>query len=194
MNDADKLNEAVQWIMKSNLPPQERVLIIILLRNGLRVSEIANPSGIRKIDDWSVSVFCNKTKTYRTCMLAEAETIEREYQVLSDISLWQRNRFYYYRVLKGLLPDVDTQRTGNTAVTHAARNIRAQQTFEATQSIEAAQASLGHKSAKSTQSYLKPRQRGARVLKGVDNNVTGTIDSMNVTRTGVLRNKRGIRQ
>ena len=191
MDSNDQITQAVQWIIKSNYPPQEKLLIILLLRNGLRVSEIADPGGIKKIDNWSVSVYCRKTKTYRTCMLAEAEEIERKYQVLSDISSWKRNRFYYYRIMKGLLVDVDTNRKYNTAVTHAARNIRAQQTFEVTKSVEAAQASLGHKSPKSTQSYLTPQRRGARVLQGIDNNVSGTIDNIQLTRTGVMRRKRG---
>ena len=76
--------------------------------------------------------------------------------------------------------------------THAARNIRAQQTFEVTNSVEAAQASLGHKSPKSTQSYLKPKRRGARVLRGIEQEVSGTLDSIEVTRTGVIRNRRRI--
>jgi len=190
VDNNQQLTQSVQWIMNCNYPPQEKLLLILLLRNGLRVSEIAEPSGIRKIDDWSVSVFCNKTKTYRTCMLAEASEIEQKYQVLSNIGSWKRNRFYYYRVMKGLLPDVETNRTGNTAVTHAARNIRAQQTFEATNSVEAAQASLGHKSAKSTQSYLKPKRRGAKVLRGIEDEISGTVTGIEITRTGVIRNRR----
>ena len=187
---AHQLNDAVQWIMYGNLPPQEKVLIILLLRNGLRVSEIAEPSGIRKIDKWSVSVYCPKTKTYRTCMLAEAAEVEEQYQVLSSIASWKRNRFYYYRLLKGLLSDVETNRTGNTAVTHAARNIRAQTTFDATGQIEAAQASLGHKSSKSTQAYLKPKKRSAKVLEGIEGGLSGTLTPIQVTRTGVIRQPR----
>ena len=121
-----QLDQAIEWIVKGSLPPQEKILIILLLRNGLRVSEIADPSGIRKIDKFSVSVYCTKSKTYRTCMLAEAAEIEFRYQVLANISAWKRNRFYYYRTMKGLLVGVETNRTANTAVTHAARNIRAQ--------------------------------------------------------------------
>ena len=185
-----QIDESVKWIFNGSLPPQEKLLIILLLRNGLRVSEIAEPAGIRKIDDWSVSVYCSKNKTYRTCMLAEASLIEQQYGVLNDIAAWRRSRFYYYRIMKGLLVGIETNRTGNTAVTHAARNVRAQQTFEATGSVEAAQAALGHKSPKSTQSYLKPARRGAKVLKGIEDTASGTISSIQLTRSGVLRNKR----
>ena len=191
MSDYNRqLDQAVQWIVDGNLPPQEKVLIILLLRNGLRVSEIADPSGIRKIDRYSVSVYCTKSKTYRTCMLAEAAEIEERYQVLANIAAWKRNRFYYYRAMKGLLVGIETNRTLNTAVTHAARNIRAQNTFDVTGQIEAAQASLGHKSSKSTQSYLKPKRRGAKVLRGVENEMSGTASPVQITRTGVLRKPR----
>ena len=187
---AQQLNDAVQWILSSTLPPQEKVLIILLLRNGLRVSEITEPASISKIDDWSVSVYCRKNKTYRICTLAEASMIEQQYQVLASIASWRRNRFYYYRLLRGLLSGVETARTGNTAVTHAARNIRAQQTFDATGQIEAAQASLGHRSSKSTQTYLKPHQKVAKVLRGIDDHLSGTLSSIQVTRRGVIRNSR----
>ena len=187
---AQLLDDAVQWIYDSYLPPQERLLIILLLRNGLRVSEIANPAGIRKIDDWSVSVFCYKTKIWRICQLAEAAYIEKEYKVLENIGMWKRNRFYYYRKLKGLLPNIETSRTGNQAVTHAARNIRAQQTYEATGEMDAAKTALGHKSVKSTETYVKQRRRGAKVLKGVEGDASGTINDIQLTRNGVLRSAR----
>jgi Phage integrase family. len=191
MNEnAHKINDAVQWILDGMLPVQEKLLIILLLRNGLRVSEITEPENIRKIDDYSVSVYCRKTKSYRTCHLAEAAEIERKYQILNNIGMWKRDRYYYYRKMKGLIVDVDSNRTGNNPVTHAARNIRAQQTFEVTGQIEAASASLGHKSTKSTQSYLKPRQRGATVLRGIEDNVSGGITDFELTRNGVLRRRR----
>jgi integrase len=187
MDNQTILENAVQWILKGHLPIQEKVLVILLLRNGLRVSEISDPSGIKKIDDYSVSVYTNKTKSYRTCALAEAAQLEKEYQVLADIGSWKRNRWYYYRLLKGLFPDIETNRTGNQAVTHAARNIRAQQTYQATQSVEAAQSSLGHKSPKSTQTYLKQRPRNAKVFRGIDDEISGTLNNLQVTKHGVLR-------
>lgn len=194
MESSDKIDQAIEWIIQMNLPNQEKVLLILLLRNGLRVSEIVDPSNIKKIDNWSVSVYCPKNKVYRTCMLAEASQIEQQYQVLESIANWKRNRWYYYRIMRGLLIDVETQRTGNTAVTHAARNIRAQETYDATNSVEAAQASLGHKSPKSTQSYLKPKRRGAKVLKGVEGELSGTVTGIQLTRTGIMRSPRRVNQ
>jgi hypothetical protein len=189
-DSAQQLNDAVQWILNKDLPNQEKVLIVLLLRNGLRVSEICNPANIKKIDDWTVSVYCNKTKVYRTCTLAEASEIEKKYQVLADIAMWKRNRYYYYRMLKGLITDVETNREGNKAVTHAARNIRAQMTMAATGEIEAAAASIGHKSTKSTESYIKTKRRGAEALRGVKGEASGSIKGIQLTRTGVLRKSR----
>jgi len=185
-----QLDDAVKWIIDGSLPPQEKVLVTLLLRNGLRVSEITEPSHIRKIDDWSVSVYCRKSNVWRTCVLAEAAEIEKRYNVIQSIGFWTRNRWYYYRLLKGLLPAVQTNRTGNVAVTHAARNIRAQIALNATASIEAAAAAVGHKSTKSTRQYIPRSRKGAIIKQGIEGTVSGTIGSVQLTKKGVMRNSR----
>ena len=53
----EMLNDACHWIRNSHLPYVEQFLIILLLRNGLRVSDICNPSNIRIIDKYHVYVY-----------------------------------------------------------------------------------------------------------------------------------------
>ena len=187
---SQQIDNAVQWIINGNLPYQERILLILLLRNGLRVSEITNPGNIRIIDKWSASVYCPKNKTYRICHTAEAAQIIEQYSAAEQLQYWNRNRFYYYRILKNLLPNVDSQRTGNKAVTHAARNIRAQMTFEATNSAIATTAAVGNKTIGATSHYVKRPQKRAFIEQGIQATTSGTIGNINATRTGVVRKKR----
>jgi hypothetical protein len=184
---AKQIRQAVEWIMQSNLPPQEKLLLTILLRNGLRVSEICEPGNIRKIDEWTVAVYCSKNKTWRTCTMAEASEIEQQYSLLQNISYWKRTRWYYYRLLKGLLPDVETQRTGNKAVTHAARNIKAQMTFSATGSVNATKISIGNTSGRATSKYVRKSQKKAFLKGGIQGVESGQVGAVNITKTKVIR-------
>ena len=192
MNEQNKetinqqLTIAVEWIMRSDLPNQEKLLIVLLLRNGLRISDICNPETIRKIDDWTVSLSSSKNKSLRICNLFEAKELEDKFNLIQDIKFWKRNRFYYYRKLKGLLPNVETQRTKNTAVTHAARNIKAQSVFDATGDKQATIQSIGNRSKSATSRYLRREQRRTFLLQGVENAASGTIRGTTIRRNNVI--------
>jgi len=186
-----QLNQAVQWILSSHLPPQEKVLIILLLRNGLRVSEISDSSSFRVIDKWSVSIYSSKNKVWRTVTTAEAAELIEQYDLKDNLHTWKRNRFYYYRLLKGLLPDIESQRTGNTAVTHAARNARAQMTYEATGNPQATSASIGNRSIKATSRYVRKQAARAFIQQGIESNPSGTVGNVQVTKTRIIRKPKG---
>ena len=160
------------------------------MRNGLRVSDICNTSNIRIIDKYHVYVYSTKNGVWRQVQTAEATDLLDDDTVTSDLKFWKRNRQYYYRIMKGLLVNVETSRTGNQAVTHAARNIQAQTAFLATGDIEAAKASIGNKSESATKRYMNKMQRLALQIKGADNPLSGSVSSINNTRKGVLRRKR----
>jgi len=177
------------WIMKSRLPDIEKFLIILLLRNGLRVSEICNTSNIRIIDKYKVYVWCTKNNTWRQCVTGEASELLGTGQVEADLTLWKRNRQYYYRVLKGLLPQVESMRVHNEPVTHAARNIVAQQVCDATESMQATRISIGNSSNRATARYINREQRKAYQKDGLKGNISGTVSSINATVRGVLRRK-----
>lgn len=184
---AAMVNDAVLYVLGSMLPPQEKVLLILLLRNGLRVSEIVNSGNLRIIDNWTAAIYTGKNRQWRTIATAEASSIIEQYGLKDTLQYWSRNRFYYYRVLRGLLPDVETQRTGNKAVTHAARNARAQMTYEATGNSQAVTSAVGNKTVQATATYVKRSNRKAFIKQGVESTVSGTIGSVNITKNNVIR-------
>jgi hypothetical protein len=63
-------------------------------------------------------------------------------------------------------------------------------TMDATGEIEAAAAAVGHRSTKSTEQYLVRRKRGAKVLQGIENVLSGTLSQFQVTKKGVIRQNR----
>jgi len=135
-------------------------------------------------------VYSAKNKVWRQVQAAEATDLLDDGTVVSDLKMWKRNRQYYYRAMKGLLVDVETSRTGNNAVTHAARNIQAQTAFLATGDIDATKASIGNKSEGATKRYMNRKQRQALQVKGADNPLSGTVSGVNSTKKGILRRKR----
>jgi len=184
------LDDACKWVRNSHLPYVEQFLIILLLRNGLRVCEICNPENIRIHDKYHVYVYSTKNKVWRQVQTAEAADLLDDDTVTADLPIWKRNRQYYYRAMKGLLVGVETSRTGNQAVTHAARNIQAQTALQATGSMEATKASIGNKSDKATERYINRKQRQALQTRGADNPISGSVSSVNSTKKGVIRRVR----
>jgi len=190
MTSEAMIEQACTHIMSSNLPKIERFLIVLLLRNGLRVSEICNTSNIRIVNKYQVYVFCSKNKVWRQCNTAEASVLLDDDVVAGDLIFWKRNRQYYYRVLKGLLPGVETNREANQAVTHAARNIQAQQAFEVTESPQATRLSIGNTSDNATSKYITRNQRKAYQKTGIISPVSGRVASVEGTAKGVIRSRR----
>jgi len=186
----EQLNQAVHHIMQSQLPSVEKLLLVLLLRNGLRVSEICNTGNIKIMSKYCVTVYCSKNKVYRECYTAEASELIDECSNGKNLYEWNRNRYYYYRQLKGLLPNVETSRTGNNAVTHAARNIKAQQIYEQTNSTAATRASIGNTSNNATARYVKKSQRRAFQKRGAEGNISGSVATVTASKRGVIRQRK----
>lgn len=188
-NYINLVDDAVKWVLNKPLPPQEKVLIILLLRNGLRVSEIVNAGKLRILDKWRIYVYSTKNKHWRVCQTAEGAEIIGQFGESLNLNNWQRNRFYYYRLLRGLLAGIETQREGNTAVTHAARNILAQQTYEITGSEQATMQAIGNKSIEATAHYVRRNQRRAFVKGGIKGKVSGTVSNLTANTKDVIRKR-----
>jgi len=184
---AELISQACSFIMASNLPRVEKFLLVILLRNGLRVSEICNTGNIRVLNPYQVLVYCTKNKVWRHCTTGESCVLFNDSQLQDDLQIWKRNRQYYYRCLKGLLPGVETSRIMNQAVTHAARNLQAQQTFEATGSTQATRASIGNTSDHATKRYIKREHRKVYQQGGVIASMSGSTGSVTVSKNKVIR-------
>ena len=189
-NGSMLVNQACEWFLNSDLPAVEKFLLILLLRNGLRVSEICRASDVRLQGKYSAFIYSTKNNVWRRCVTAEAADLLDDGTVEMDLKFWNRSRQYYYRKLKGLLPDIETTRTGNVAVTHAARYVSAQEALQVTSSIEAAALSIGDKSVNATSHYINRRQRKALQTSGILDPISGTTSSINMTKRGVVRRKR----
>ena len=181
------LNETCEFIMSRNLPAVEKFLLVLLLRNGLRVSEICTPSYIRVINSYKALVYCSKNKVWRSCVTGEASELLNDTLVTDMLPHWRRNRQYYYRLLKGHFVNVETQREGNDAVTHAARYISAQQAFDATEDMQAVQTSVGNKTSSASEHYISRKQKKALQQGNINVSPSGTLEPVNVTKRGVVR-------
>lgn len=167
--------------------PVEKFLIVCLLRNGLRVSEICNVQNWQLIDKWSSAIESQKNGVKRIVNHYEASEYVGPYVNQLAIQTHNRNRFYYYRQLKGLLPDYSTTRHTHKAVTHSARYIKAQTVFDATGDMDATKHAIGNKTTKATSHYLTDKQRRLVIKQGIQSTPSGQTAMISVSKRGVIR-------
>lgn len=190
INTLDKnkdIDTAVQTVMQKLGNPTEKFLIICLLRNGLRVSDICNLQNWRIIDKFSSIIESQKNKVKRVVYHYEGAEFVGNYVNQNTLSTFIRNRFYYYRQLRGLLPDYSTTRHTHKAVTHSARYIKAQTVFDATGDIETTKQAIGNRTSKATSHYLTDEQRNATIKRGILSNPKGDLSPIIVTKSGVIK-------
>jgi Phage integrase family. len=184
--DEDKLNSYVQKIINSTLPTIEKFLITVLLRNGLRVSEIANPSKILIIDEYRLKIWQWKTKSYREAITAEAHIYTKEIAKSGQLIYWIRHRNYHYRLFKQFGIEFESNRTKNKAITHGARNYLANKIYEETKDFKEVANVLGQKSAKSAEKYVLHRKVEKWRAKDILQSVTGTRSNIRINVKGVV--------
>ena len=164
------VNQCVDCINRTDIPWVEKFLLIMLLRNGLRVSEIANPGSFELIDKDRFRLYAYKQKRHKICHLYEYSNIKWNRARVDTVRYWVRSRQHYYRIISRWLPYIDTQRTGNQAVTHAGRYLLAQRTYEATRSIDAVKKAIGVVEKDSALHYLSPAQLKDFLIKSINSN------------------------
>ena len=98
----------------------------------------------------------------------------------TDISVFNSMSFYRLYSRYNLIISNGTGR--NSSVTHSARKLLARTAYDVTNSVEMAQAALGHRSQNSTMYYLSQEQKKAVLSKGIIGAVQG--------RTGNLKFRR----
>ena len=186
-NQTKDIDQAVQIVMDRAGNPVEKFLIICLLRNGLRVSEICNVKDWQLIDKWTSAIQSQKNGVKRIVNHYEASEYVGPCVNQLAIQTLNRNRFYYYRQLKGLLPDYSTTRHTHKAVTHSARYIKAQTVFDATGDMDATKHAIGNKTTKATSHYLTDKQRRLVIKQGIQSIPSGETAMISVSKHGVLR-------
>lgn len=178
---------AVEVILRRPLPNVDKYLLICLLRNGLRVSDICSCSNWRIIDKWSSRIISPKNNQARIINHCEGAIYAEELIISEALKYHSQNRFYYYRVLKGLLPDYSSTRRSHRAVTHAARYIKAQEVFETSGDLALTAESIGNRTKRATEHYLSEGQRRLVIKKGVISTPSGSTEILTVSKNGVIR-------
>ena len=176
----------IEKIKKNDLPLIEKFLISLLVRNGLRISEITHTQNIKLIDNHSVSIWQPKTKSFRTAQIVDYQEHVNVLFAEMQLKEWNRNRQYYYRLFDkiGISQLLDNHK--NRSVTHLPRHIRANDVYNATSSMELVSKELGHKSLRSAQHYVKQPSQRTALQRGVLNPATGVMLNVRVTRTNVI--------
>lgn len=188
MQDQNKdIAQAVATVMNRPGNKVEQFLLVCLLRNGLRVSEICNLKSWQLIDKWTSAIETQKNGVKRVINHYEASELVGPYVTQLALQTLNRNRYYYYRQLKGLLPDYSTTRHTHKAVTHSARYIKAQTVFDATGDIDATKQAIGNKTTKATSHYLTDKQKRLVIKQGVQSPPVGQTEMISVSKRGVLR-------
>ena len=98
----------------------------------------------------------------------------------TDISVFSSMVFYRLYSRYNLIISNGPGR--NSSVTHSARKLLARTAYDVTNSVEMAQAALGHKSQNSTLYYLTQDQKKAVLAKGIVGQVKGTAGNLKFRR------------
>ena len=88
----------------------------------------------------------------------------------------------FYRLYKRYSLVIYNGESRNSSVTHSARKLLARSAYDVTNSVEIAQAALGHKSQNSTMYYLTQEQMKAVTTKGIIGPVKGQTGNLKFRR------------
>ena len=153
-----EIEQLTQLVKNMDIPWPEKFLLCLLFRNGLRVSEICDPSTMLWLGDGTIAVWSPKQKKYKICPMGEYKQDAWTDSSMMTVQYWRRSRQYYWRLLQSIMPHILSQRIYNQPVTHAPRNIIAQETYEFTGNIEAVMQAIGVVDYRSACRYLTPQQ------------------------------------
>jgi len=131
-----------------------QALMLLMLENGLRISEISSGCKLQVLNNGQVSVYQSKTKSWRLAFLSN----ELLFNVLKKNGGVQQyellNYKYWYRLFKKLGISHLVAGNVNASVTHAPRHLYASSLSGLTADDELVTRGLGHKSASAKKSYV----------------------------------------
>lgn len=158
---------AIDAVINGATPWPEKFLIILLLQNGLRVSEIADPERLVFLENQKIGVYSYKQSVYKIYNVPEILSHYNTDFHRDVIRSWKRSRQHYYRYLNNLIEFVQSSRKKNNAVTHAARNLLAQSVYARNFDINDVMRHLGIVSKSSAILYLTKEQIQKELAKAV---------------------------
>lgn len=147
----DVVTDSDAW---ASLDDFTRLLLYLLMDNGLRVSEVTDTRAARVLDDSLVLIWQHKTQSFRT---ARHRASSMGFSLEDFQSRLRRNcqpRFFIYRLLKSCGVVYHTEGRQRDAVTHVFRRLLALTVWQETQSLASVQVAIGHRSLSSTIAYL----------------------------------------
>ena len=150
--------------------------------SGLRIADLL---AIRRADiDGNLNVYVRQSKGSQPKVISLLYDKEfwMNYKrgLFTDISVF--NSMTFYRLYKRYSLVIYNGESRNSSVTHSARKLLARSAYDVTNSVEIAQAALGHKSQNSTMYYLTQEQKKVILAKGIIGQVKGTAGPLKFRR------------
>lgn len=150
--------------------------------SGLRINDLL---AIRRSDiDDNLTLYVQQSKGSQAKVISLL--FDKEYWInykrglYTDISVF--SSMVFYRLYKRYSLVIFNGSGRNSSVTHSARKLLARSAFNTTNSIEMAQAALGHKSQNSTLYYLTQDQKKAVLNSGIIGAVKGRAGNLKFRR------------
>lgn len=152
---ADSLSIAVNSILSNKLIPQvERVMIELIYRNGLRVSELLRIKGTDIMPNGSFIIRASKFSQNRIGFVVDNAEWLQSYRSYPSFIFADYNRHFVYYLFKRR--GISSQIIGNQnkAVTHVLRHQAIENLLMATKDTAVTAQAIGHRSKRSTEHYL----------------------------------------
>ena len=149
--------------------------------SGARISDLLR---VRRNDITStlfVSIRQCKGSLPLTVKLSDDLQFWREYRSGMHLDIGTYNKNYFYRLYKNYNIQFDNGISRNKSVTHSFRKELANDLYNATGTIEAAQSALGHRSSRSTEYYLTKNELRAKQNQGINSTLSGRINNLTVS-------------
>ena len=150
--------------------------------SGLRINDLLSIKRSDIGDNLTVYVRQSKGSQAKVVSLLYDKEFWVNYKrgLYTDVSVFSSMIFYrLYNKYSLIVFNGDGR---NSSVTHSARKLLARSAFDVTNSVEMAQAALGHKSQNSTMYYLTQQQKKAVLTKGIVGQVKGTAGNLKFRR------------
>lgn len=154
-NKADTLSITVNSILSNKLIPQvERVMIELIYRNGLRVSELLRIKGTDIMPNGSFIIRASKFSQNRIGFVVDNAEWLQSFRSYPSFIFADYNRHFVYYLFKRR--GISSQIIGNQnkAVTHVLRHQAIENLQRATNDSAVTAQAIGHRSKKSTEHYL----------------------------------------
>ncbi len=132
----------------------DRVVIQLLMSNGLRISEVLHISGSDITPDGSILIRSKKGSELRYVSAMQFSSWLGNNRLFFASQVAYRNRWYYYRLFKRIGLDMRISGNSNNAVTHLFRYAFIERVNQLSGSSESTAKIVGHKNPANTKRYL----------------------------------------